>query len=152
MMYSDNTHGDIVQEDRFRIIKTEEVIDNTKLGIDNPILYYTEVLFFQDDLGDFGFANLKLRFRAMKDCAFGLLRFYLRNDNAEIRICDTRIFIDYEKDYILRDFSVRECTYKELREKKGFLFTPEFNLANNQDDLVYPHLDIKMVVRDKVML
>lgn len=140
-MFMNHTLNDTINED-FTIIKTDETIPAEKLGQDNLIMFYTEVLLWQDDLGDFGMGQLKIRFRAMKDCAFGLLRYYLRNDNAQIRICDTRIFIDYEKDYILRDFSVRENTYTELREK-GFLFTPEFNLAQNQDDLVYPTMTVK---------
>jgi len=118
LMFNNHTMDDKITEE-FKIIKTDEAIPMDKLGTDNPILFYTDVLLFQDDLGDFGMAQFRIRFRAMKDSAFGLLRLYLRNDNAQIRICDTRIYIDYEKDYIHREFTVRENTYTELREK-GF--------------------------------
>ena len=94
-------------------------------------MFYQDIIFYEDDLGDFGYCQFRLRFRVMQDCAFGLLRCYVRNDMMQIRCVDTRYFIDFKQnEYVLRDFSVRENTYEELRDK-GFLFTPEFNLDDN---------------------
>ena len=64
--------------EEFKIIQTDEDIPMDKLGTDNPIQFQSDVLLFQDDLGDFGMAQFRIRFRAMKDSAFGLLRLYLR--------------------------------------------------------------------------
>jgi hypothetical protein len=52
-MFNNHTLNDTVNED-FTITKVEDGIPLDKLGQDNPILYYTEVLLWQDDLGDFG--------------------------------------------------------------------------------------------------
>ena len=47
----------------------------------------------------------------MEDCFFCLIRHYLRVDDVMIRIYDTRIFHDYDTNYILREFNAKEDTY-----------------------------------------
>jgi type 2A phosphatase activator TIP41 len=42
----------------------------------------------------------------MKDCYFGLLRHYIRVDDVVVRIFDTRIYHEFGKNYVLREFSV----------------------------------------------
>lgn len=93
----------------------------------------------------------KFRFRVMKDCFFGLLRDYVRVDNVLVRVIDTRIFHSFGENYILRDFQVRECTFKKLKDI-GFDTGSEWSLALNQSDLVYKHLDVTYSTRDKVLL
>lgn len=61
----------------------------------------------------------EFRFRTMKDCFFGLIRHYLRVDEVLIRIYDTRIYHDFAKNYILREFTAREDNYANI-EKNGF--------------------------------
>jgi len=46
----------------------------------------------------------EFRFRVMNDCFFGLLRHYLRVDEVLIRVYDTRIYHEFDKNYILREF------------------------------------------------
>lgn len=52
--------------------------------------------------------TLDFRFRVMNDCFFGLLRNYLRVDEVAVRIFDTRFYHDFKKDYVLREFTVKE--------------------------------------------
>jgi len=59
----------------------------------------------------------------MEDCFFGLIRNYLRVDEVMIRIYDTRLFHDYNTNYILREFSTREDTVENIAQA-GFKFTP----------------------------
>ena len=69
---------------------------------------------------------------------------------SDCRICDTRIYLDFNDDFIWRDFSVKQNTYQELRDK-GFLFTPEFNLSDTASDQLYPVMDTRLHVVEKVM-
>ena len=62
------------------------------LGPDNPILYYGEIVLYEDELADRGFTKVYVRFRIMKDCYFALMRSYTRVDHVLVRILDTRIF------------------------------------------------------------
>ena len=87
----------------------------------------------------------------MKDSFFGLLRDYTRIDNVIVRVIDTRIYHSFGENFILRDFQVRECSYKHLKEK-GFDVNSEWSLALNQSDLVYKHLDLVFQTRDKIII
>jgi len=62
------------------------------LGPDDPILTYGEITLFEDELGDKGYSKVNVRFRAMQDCFFVLLRSYTRVDHVMVRIMDTRVY------------------------------------------------------------
>ncbi len=53
--------------------------------------------------------------RAMPSGFFVLLRYYLRVDDVLIRINDTRLYYEKEKDYILREYTSRESKAKDLK-------------------------------------
>jgi hypothetical protein len=68
-------------------------IDFNLLRIQNvPILFYDEILLYQDDLEDCGDVLFDAKLRVMPLCWFLLGRFFLRVDGAIARIRDTRIF------------------------------------------------------------
>ena len=89
------------------------------LGPDNPILHYIDITFFEDEFADRGFSKANVRFRAMNDCFFLLMRSYIRIDLELVRVLDTRMYHEFGSDVILRDFTLKESTYKELK-KSGF--------------------------------
>lgn len=68
-----------------------------------------------------------------------------------IRSLDTRIFIDFDKNHLLREFTVKEGTYEEIAAK-GFTFTSQFNNSENQTDTIQPFLTTKKTVRDTVSM
>jgi type 2A phosphatase activator TIP41 len=115
--------------------KTDEEIPVDRLGRENPILHFYEVILYEDDLGDTGFTMCSVRFRVMKDCWYILHRYYLRVDDSLVRSYDTRIFHSFDTSYILREFQHKECTYEQLRAK-GFKFTSEWILSKTQGDEV----------------
>lgn len=78
-------------------------------------------------LGDAGSTMSEVRFRVMGDCWFALLRHYLRVDDVLIRVVDTRFYHEFGKNYLLREFQVREDSYANI-SKKGFNFTPKWML------------------------
>ena len=118
---------------------TTTEINFGKLGQDNPIIHYGEVILFEDELGDKGFSSLNVRFRVMNDCFFLLLRSYTRVDHVTVRILDTRLFHEFGSDRIIRDFTHKESSYDELK-KQHFDTSSKWSLQPNQSDLVYPNL------------
>ena len=46
---------------------------------------------------------------------FALHRFYLRVDDVLIRINDTRLYYEKDKDYVLREYTSRESRTKDLK-------------------------------------
>lgn len=131
--------------------KPIEELPLAKLGKDNPIRHYGEVLLFEDEFGDKGFAMSNVRFRVMNDCFFVLLRSYIRVDHVLVRILDTRIFHEFGSDKVLRDFSHQESTYEELKSK-GFEFTSDWSLSQSQSDEIYGYLDSKAKYNDVIVL
>lgn len=45
---------------------------------------------------------------------FLLLRYFLRVDKVMVRLNDTRVFHEFEKNYIIREYTSRESGMKEL--------------------------------------
>ena len=71
----------------------------------------------------------------MDDCFYGLMRSYLRVDNVVIRNIDTRIYYGFGDEYIIRNVSVKEMSYKKLTSL-GFSFSNVWNMSINQSDIV----------------
>lgn len=138
------------KEKNIYLEKTDEEIPLHNLTAANPIKWFNEFLLFEDELGDCGLSQSTFRFRTMDDCFFGLLRSYLRVDDVCVRIYDTRIYHEFGKNFILREFSVRENSFEEIK-KKGFRFDSEFITNHRQSDLIYQTLDLKSTFRDKVI-
>lgn len=110
-------------------------IPKERLTPENPIQFYDDVYFYEDDLGDFGYTQFRCRYRVMEDCAFVLLRSYIRIDKVVIRIIDTRFFIDFNNNEIIRDFVIKEDIFDNIKNK--IQINGEFILNPNQSDLVY---------------
>jgi len=140
----------ISSKSKINLEKTDEEIPLHNLTASNPIKWFSEFLLFEDELGDCGLSQSTFRFRVMGDCFFGLLRSYLRVDDVCVRIYDTRIYHEFGKNYILREFSVRENSFEELK-KKGFRFDSEFITNHRQSDLIYQSLDVRSIFKDKVV-
>jgi len=75
---------------------------------DVPILFYDEVLLYQDDLEDCGDVLYEAKLRVMPQCWFLLSRFFLRVDGSVVRIRDTRIFHRFGDTQIHLDVSWKE--------------------------------------------
>ena len=132
-----------------RLQPTEESIPLGMLGVDNPILWASEIVIYEDELDDNGLCRLSFRIRAMADCVFALLRFYLRVDHVMVRVCDTRIFSDLRQNSLLREFQVKEASYEELRSA-GVDIGTHWALNPRQSDVIFPHLGLVHSFKDKI--
>jgi type 2A phosphatase activator TIP41 len=84
-----------------------------------PILFFDEVILFEDDLHDNGQAEFSVKLRVMPSCAFILARYWLRVDDVVVRVRETRVLIDFfgMKPSFYRDVTWRECWWEDLRGK-----------------------------------
>ena len=135
--------------ENLKIEVTEEAIPVNRLGRDNPIIWGGEVVFYEDELDDCGQSRFYMRFRAMGDCWYGLLRCYVRVDNVVVRIYDTRIFHDYSSRSILREFQVKESSYSELTSA-GFVPNAQWASDPYSSDIVFNYLTLRKVFKDKI--
>merc|ERR1711972_1194383 len=79
----------------------------------NPILKHEDIILYEDELDDNGQAQLRLRFRLMKDCFFILLRFYLRLDNVLVRLVETRLYCYGGEKRIIKESCYREMSWEK---------------------------------------
>lgn len=91
-----------------------ERINLDKLKQRNPIEFFDEIELFEDELADHGVANCSVKIRVMSDCFFVLLRYFLRVDNVFVRYFDTRYYHEFNKSYIIREFTNRESAIADL--------------------------------------
>ncbi|XP_010028391.2 TIP41-like protein [Eucalyptus grandis] len=98
----------------------EERIDMVALAVKEPILFYDEIILYEDELADNGISLLTVKVRVMPSCWFLLLRFWLRVDGVLMRLRDTRMYCGFEDQKcpsILRESCWREATFKALAAK-----------------------------------
>ncbi|KAG8368443.1 hypothetical protein BUALT_Bualt15G0046000 [Buddleja alternifolia] len=98
----------------------QEQIDMVALASKESILFYDEVILYEDELGDNGVSLLTVKVRVMPTGWFLLLRFWLRVDGVLMRLRDTRMhctFRESTEPIILRESCWREATFKALASK-----------------------------------
>ena len=132
-----NKYYPIINETKkFRTEKSN--ITFPEIKVEN-VLNYNQVQFFEDELGDIGLSEGKIGFGVMDQCFLGLMRCYLRVDNMLVRNIDTKIYHKFGEKYIVRNFSVKEKTYDELKNN-GFHLSNQWNLSPTQSEAVAPFL------------
>lgn len=68
----------------------------------------------------------------MPSSFFILLRYFLRIDNVMLRINDTRIYHEFGKNYLLREFTSREAKVQDIRvSNKQFIALLYHFVLNN---------------------
>uniref|UniRef100_A0A7S1KLA3 TIP41-like protein n=1 Tax=Percolomonas cosmopolitus TaxID=63605 RepID=A0A7S1KLA3_9EUKA len=129
-------------------LKNMRVFRETKRGIDyerltqkDEILFYDDVILFEDELHDAGMCILSVKVRVMQETFFCLLRYFLRVDNVVLRILDTRYYHVFGSNEIIREYSHRENTIDELGRKNPILMRDPKLL--DMPDKLQGFLDVK---------
>ncbi|KAK8557552.1 hypothetical protein V6N13_007900 [Hibiscus sabdariffa] len=98
----------------------KEQLDVAVLTLREPILFYDEVVLYEDELADNGVSLLTVKVRVMPSSWFLLLRFWLRVDGVLMRLRDTRmhcVFDESANPVILRERCWREGSFQALSAK-----------------------------------
>lgn len=124
-------------------IDCEDHIDLVALQARDPILFYDEVVLYEDELADNGVSLLTVKVRVMPSCWFILLRFWLRVDGVLMRLRDTRMYSSFQQGAcvyptVLRERCIREGKVKDLLTR-GLL--PDM-LADKDGSLIYEKLQL----------
>lgn len=77
----------------------------------------------------------------MPSSFFVLLRYFLRVDNVMVRVNDTRYFHDFSTNYVLREFTNKECGVNQVH-----LPLPMFGDPN----LLSPHLPLRTGIYETI--
>ncbi|EMR11765.1 hypothetical protein PNEG_00196 [Pneumocystis murina B123] len=98
-------------------VLSDEVIPLDKLKRQDPILFFEEVVLYEDELSDNGMSLLSIKVRVMPERLLLLQRFFMRLDNVMFRIRDTRVYIEFSTGKVLREYIEKEAPYHEVLEK-----------------------------------
>lgn len=109
----------------------------------DPILFFDEVVLYEDELADNGIAILSCKIRVMPGRLLLLSRFFMRLDNVLIRLRDTRVYVDFETREVIREYQSKECEYEKVRQvrasnlhcTKSFPSNCQQMLAGTRDDI-----------------
>jgi len=104
--------------------KTEERIDYEKLKQKEQILFFEDVILYEDELDDNGCSKLSAKIRVMPSGFFVLLRFYLRVDDTLVRVIETRVYHAKGTNYVLREYIEKEDKVADLKVDTGVLIEP----------------------------
>ncbi|XP_034539389.1 TIP41-like protein [Notolabrus celidotus] len=143
--YTTDYRGTLIGDGpQMEVAKTSERIDLEKLKAREQIMFFDEVLLFEDELHDHGVSMISVKIRVMPTSFFLLQRFFLRVDGVMIRINDTRLYHEAGKNYMLREFSTRESKVTELKNVPPALFTDPNEIAQ--------HLTLKLTECERLEL
>lgn len=132
---------------------TDDRIDLVALSAKEPILFYDEVILYEDELADNGISFLTVRVRVMPTGWFLLLRFWLRVDGVLMRLRDTRVYCSFgnneeAKPVVLRERCWREATFASL-SAKGY---PSDSAAYADPNLIAQKLPVVMQKTEKLKI
>ena len=83
----------------------------------DPILFFDEVMLYEDELADNGIAMLSCKVRVMPARLLLLSRFFMRLDDVLFRIRDTRIYVEFATKEIIREYTAREEKFEVVRQR-----------------------------------
>ncbi|KAL1564516.1 TIP41-like protein [Salvia divinorum] len=129
----------------------EEQIDMVALSAKESILFYDEVVLYEDELADNGISLLTVKVRVMPSGWFLLLRFWLRVDGVLMRLRDTRMHCSFREStepVILREICWREATFKAL-SSKGY---PTDSAAYSDPGIISEKLPMAMRKTQKLIV
>jgi len=82
----------------------------------DPILFFDEVMLYEDEMADNGITMFSCKIRVMPQRLLLLCRFFMRLDGVLLRIRDTRVYVDFGTGEVIREYVAKEEKYEVVRE------------------------------------
>jgi type 2A phosphatase activator TIP41 len=98
------------------LAKTDEGIPVELLKRRDPILFADEVVLYESELDDNGISVMSVKVRVMEQRMLLLCRLYMRLDGVVVRVRDTRVYVDFEKEVVIRDYTAREDVFENVKK------------------------------------
>ena len=94
----------------------------------DPILFFDEVILYEDEMADNGITMYACKIRVMPERLLLLCRFFMRLDNVLLRIRDTRLYIELGTGEVIREYVAKEEKYEVVRQVRNN--TDKFHLRS----------------------
>ncbi|KAF4984029.1 hypothetical protein FZEAL_687 [Fusarium zealandicum] len=96
---------------------TDRAIPIELLKRRDPILFFDDVMLFESELDDNGISIFSVKVRVHEKRMLLLCRLFMRLDNVVVRVRDTRIYVDFETDEVIREYSAQEESFENVKRK-----------------------------------
>ncbi|PNP80233.1 hypothetical protein FNYG_06476 [Fusarium nygamai] len=111
------TYTGSIEASALQFAPTDKVIPIELLKRRDPILFFDEVMLYESELDDNGISIFSVKVRVHEKRMLLLCRLFMRLDNVVLRIRDTRVYVDFETDEVIREYSAQEETYENVKRK-----------------------------------
>jgi type 2A phosphatase activator TIP41 len=81
----------------------------------DPILFFDEVVLFESELDDNGISLVSVKLRVMEHRMLLLCRQFMRVDGVLVRVRDTRVYVDFVRDEVIREYTAKEDAFENVR-------------------------------------
>lgn len=81
----------------------------------DPILFFDEVVLYESELDDNGISIYSAKLRVHEKRMLLLCRLFLRLDNVIVRVRDTRVYVDFETDEVIREYTAKEANFADVK-------------------------------------
>lgn len=103
-------------ESKFRL-DNDQKLPLDKLAVHDKILFYDDMILFEDELADNGISIFNVKIRVMNERLLLLSRFFLRVDDVLVRVYDTRIYVEFDENVVIRESKEFEGKYQDVLAK-----------------------------------
>ncbi|KAF6818957.1 hypothetical protein CSOJ01_01614 [Colletotrichum sojae] len=101
------------EERRLRDSKREIPLELLKRR--DPILFFDDVMLYESELDDNGISVVSVKVRVHEKRMLLLCRLFMRLDNVVVRIRDTRVYVDFETDEVIREYTAKEDGFDSVK-------------------------------------
>jgi type 2A phosphatase activator TIP41 len=81
----------------------------------DPILFFDEVVLYESELDDNGISIFSAKVRVHEHRMLLLVRLFMRLDNVIVRIRDTRVYVDFDTDEVIREYTAKEASFDKVK-------------------------------------
>ncbi len=81
----------------------------------DPILFFDDVRLYESELDDNGISLYSVKLRVHEHRMLILCRLFMRLDNVIVRIRDTRIYVDFIEESVIREYTAKEASFDETK-------------------------------------
>lgn len=137
--YSTDYRGTTLGDQKKFKIDNEVKIPIDKLSRPDKILFFDDMILFEDELADNGISLLNIKIRVMNERLLLLGRFFLRVDDVLLRVHETRIFVEFDDNLVIREFKKHEGKYNDILAKHHISHSHDPKAALRDSDWVVKH-------------
>ncbi|EEB06102.1 TIP41-like type 2a phosphatase regulator Tip41 [Schizosaccharomyces japonicus yFS275] len=107
-------------------------------------LWYGETLLYEDELADNGKSVYDVRVRVVNGHLLLLARCMVRLDNVEVRINETRVYVNLTSNVVIRDYRKKEGAYSDVLSR----IPAGMDIGSQLDDAVWLSSVLPQVVHE----